>query len=107
MTAIAADIEQQVALLGPRFQLRFLRASQALTAILAQNGIARAIAWANLDGGDEARLVVALLKDWKISIKVVDEYVKAMQTGNEKKIKKVQKRLDKILGPSAKALTEP
>ena len=29
MTAIAADLEAQVALLGPRFQLRFLRASEA------------------------------------------------------------------------------
>jgi hypothetical protein len=100
MTAIAADIEAQVSLLGPRFQLQFLRASEALTAILAQNGLARAIAWANLDGSDEARLVVALLKDWKISIKVVDEYVSATQTGNEKKIAKLRKRLDKILGPS-------
>jgi len=40
------------------------------------------------------------LKDWKISIKVFDEYVKAMQTGNKAKIVKVRKRLDKILGPS-------
>jgi len=34
--AIAADIEAQVSLMGPRFQFQFLRASEALTAIAAQ-----------------------------------------------------------------------
>jgi hypothetical protein len=98
MTAITADIEDQVSLLGPRFQ--FLKASEALTAILAQNGLERVIAWANLDGEDPARLVAALLKDWALAIKVLNEYVDAKRSGDQKKIKRVQKRLDKILTPT-------
>ena len=50
MTAITADFEGEVSLLGPRFAAQFLRATEPLTAILAQRGIARAIAWANLGG---------------------------------------------------------
>jgi hypothetical protein len=101
VTAIPADIEDQVSLLGPRFALQFLKASEALTAILAQSGIDRMMAWANLDGEDPARLVAALLKDWTIAIKVLNEYVDAKRSGDQKKIKRVQKRLDKILAPSA------
>jgi hypothetical protein len=59
------------------------------------------IAWANLDGDDPARLVAALLKDWAVAIKVLNEYVEAKRSGDTRKIKKVQKRLDKILVPSA------
>ena len=99
MTAIAFDLEQQITLLGPRFQLRFLHALEALTAILAKYGLDRVIAWANADGGDEARFVAALFKDTAVAVKVLTEYVDAMRAGNVKKIAKVRKRLDKLIGP--------
>jgi len=106
MTVIAADIEAQVSLLGPRFQLQFLHAFEALSAILAKYGLERVIAWANADGGDEARFVAALFKNTEITVKALTEYSEAMRAGNQPKIAKVRKRLDKLIGPSAKALTE-
>ena len=42
---------------------------------------------------------MALFKNWEVSIKVLDEYVEAKHSGNAKKIAKVRKRLDKLIGP--------
>ena len=101
MHAITADIEGQISSLGPQFACQFLRASEALTAIHAQHGLARALASAKADGDDSTRLVAALLMDWAIAIKVLNEYVDAKRSGDLKRVRKVQKRLDKILVPGA------
>jgi hypothetical protein len=49
--------------------------------------------------GCGTRLVAALLKDWAIAIKVLNEYVDAKRSGDLRRVRKVQKRLDKILLP--------
>ena len=50
--------------------------------------------------------MAALFKNTEITVKALTEYSEAMRAGNQAKIAKVRKRLDKLIGPSAKALTE-
>jgi len=98
MTVIAADIEAQVSLLGPRFQLQFLHAFEALSAILAKYGLERVIAWANADGGDEARFVAALFKNTEITVKALTEYSEAMrvrQSGEDREGAQAARQTDR------------
>jgi hypothetical protein len=78
MTAITADLEQPLSLLGSKFTLKFALSLEALTSILATKGAERVKAWANADGSDAARLsAAATLLMTDTAIRMLTEYAKA------------------------------
>ena len=98
MTAITADLAGPLSLLNRDFQSRFLQSIEALTAIAATKGLERVKAWANADGSDAARLSAALILT-DTATKLLVEYANAKRRGDAGELRRIDVRLDKLLGP--------
>jgi hypothetical protein len=98
MSAITADIEAPLALLKPELRLSFRQSLEALSANLATAGVDRVKAWANADGTDAARLSAAMVLT-DTAVRMFVDYVRARQRGNTAELKRIDARLDKLLGP--------
>jgi hypothetical protein len=98
MTAINADFAGPLSLLNRDFQSRFLQSIEALTAIAATKGLERVKAWANADGSDAARLSAALILT-ATAVRMLDEYAQAKCRGDAGELRRIDVRLDKLLGP--------
>jgi plasmid stability protein len=77
----------------------FARAAEALNAIRAQHGRARAAAWARSSEDDVTRIcaIALMLENTKLALKLLADLERARQGGNPKKVAKVNKRLDRLL----------
>ena len=76
----------------------FARAHEALNAIRAQHGRARAACWARSEDDITRICAVALvLENTKLAVNLLADLERARQSGNPKKVAKVNKRLDRLL----------
>jgi hypothetical protein len=98
MTAITDDLAGHLSLLNREFQSRFLQSVEALTAIAATKGLERVKAWANADGSDAARLSAALILTGTAA-KLLVAYAEAKRRGDAGELRRIDVRLDKLLGP--------
>ena len=77
----------------------FACAAEALNAIRAQHGRARAAAWARSSEDDITRIcaIALVLENTKLALNLLADLERARQSGNPKKVAKVNKRLDRLL----------
>jgi hypothetical protein len=77
-------------------------AFEALTSILATKGVESVKAWARADGSDAARLsAAATLLMTDTAIRMLTEYAKAKRAGDDRELRRLSRRLDRLLGPDA------
>jgi hypothetical protein len=90
MTAITADLFARTP--------PFARAAEALNAIRAQHGRARAACWARSEDDVTRICAIALvLENTKLALNLLADLERARQSGNPRKVEKVSKRLDRLL----------
>jgi hypothetical protein len=90
MTAITADMLSTT----PRLVLAF----EAVSAIHAHQGRERVAAWARASHDDEARIAaLAVLGRVPLALNLLADLERARQSGNPRKVAKVNKRLDTLL----------
>ena len=88
MQTIAADFSE------PR--LRW--AAEGLQAMLAQHGRGRTIGWARAAVDAETRIAaLAVLEQVPLALNLLAEFGRARQSGNPRKVAKVNRRLDNLL----------
>jgi len=97
MEAITADIADDLIASNPPFR----RAFEALTAILAQYGHARMVAWARDAEDDPTKVVAILLKNATLAVNLMRDLEEARRSGNSRKLAKVRRRLDRLLAALA------
>jgi hypothetical protein len=96
MTAIAADFENVFAQNPP-----FRRAFEALSAIAAQYGRARMVAWARAAEDDPTRIVAVMFENTTLALALLRDLDRAHRSGNPKRVAKVRRRFDRVLAAIA------
>jgi hypothetical protein len=93
MTAMTADLFVRTP--------PFARAAEALSAIAAQHGRARAAAWARSSSNDDdiTRIcaIAMVLENVKLALALLGDLERTKRTGNSRKIARVRRRLDRVL----------
>ena len=89
MTAITADM---LSTIPP-----FARAHEALSSIMALHGRARMAAWARAADDDATRIVAVMLENTKLAVNLLRDLDEAQRSGNDRKLAKVRRRLDRVL----------
>jgi plasmid stability protein len=77
----------------------FARAAEALNAIRAQHGRARAAAWAR-SSEDDIRSICAIavvLENTALALNLLRDLDEAQRSGNDRKLAMVRRRLDRVL----------
>jgi hypothetical protein len=92
MTAIAIDFENVFAQSPP-----FARALEALSAILAQHGRSRMVAWARTAPDDATRICAVLFENTALAVALLRDLDRAHRSGNPKRVAKVRRRLNRVL----------
>jgi hypothetical protein len=94
MTAITADMLS----IPP-----FARAAEALNAIRAQHGRARAVIWARSSEDDITRIcaIALMLENVTLALNLMRDLDEAQRSGNDRKLAKVRRRLDRVLAAIA------
>ena len=95
MTAITADMFARTP--------PFARATEALNAIRAQHGRARAAAWARSSEDDITRIcaIAVVLENTALALNLLRDLDEAQRSGNERKLAKVRRRFDRVLAEIA------
>jgi hypothetical protein len=75
----------------------FARAHEALSSIMAQHGRARMAAWARAADDDATRIVAVMLENTKLAVNLLRDLEEAQRSGNDRKLAKVRRRLDRVL----------
>jgi hypothetical protein len=91
MTAITADMFARTP--------PFAYAAEALNAIRAQHGRARAAAWARSSEDDITRIcaIAVVLENTALALNLLCDLDEAQSSGNERKLAKVRRRLSHVL----------
>jgi hypothetical protein len=91
MTAITADTFARTP--------PFARAHEALNAIRAQHGRARAAAWARSSDDDVTRIcaIALIFESVTLALNLLRDLDEAQRSGNDRKLAKVRRRLDRVL----------
>ena len=109
MTAIVADFDYLIASLKPPLRTQVRLAFMALNAIFAQHGIVGVLEWALAAGTDPARAAAfailcvnsttnsATASRIVKALRVTNDFVNAHNSGDQKQIRDVRKRLNKAL----------
>jgi hypothetical protein len=97
MTAITADTAGELFAANPPFQ----RAFEALSAIAAQHGRARMAAWARAAEDDPTRIMAVFLENATLAINLLNDLDRAHRSGNENRVAKVRRRLDRVIAALA------
>jgi hypothetical protein len=97
MTAIAVDITDQFFAQNPPFR----RAFEALSAIAAQYGRARMVAWARAAEDDPTRIVAVMFENTTLALALLRDLDRAHRSGNPKRVAKVRRRFDRVLAAIA------
>ena len=92
MTAITADFENAFAQSPP-----FARALEALSAIMAQHGRSRMVAWARTADDDGTRICAVLFENTTLAVALLRDLDRAHRSGNPRRLAKVDRRLDRVL----------
>ena len=81
----------------------FARAHEALSSIMAQHGRARAAAWARSSEDDITRIcaIAVVLENTALALNLLRDLDEAQRSGNERKLAKVRRRLDRVLAALA------
>jgi hypothetical protein len=79
----------------------FARAHEALSSIKALHGRARMAAWARAADDDATRIVAVMLENTKLAVNLLRDLDEARRSGNERKLAKVRRRLNKVLAALA------
>ena len=96
-TAITADFANELFTRNPPPALA--RALEALTAIRSLRGANAAAAWARSSEDDVTRIcaIALVFENAKLALNLLADLERARQSGNPKKVAKVNKRLDTLL----------
>ena len=89
MTAITADMLSTT----PPFS----RAHEALSSIMALHGLGRMAAWSRAANDDATRIVAVILENTKLAVNLLRDLNEAQRSGNDRKLAKVRRRLDRVL----------
>ena len=68
---------------------------------MAQHGRARMAAWARAADDDATRIVAVMLENTKLAVNLLRDLDEAQRSGNERKLAKVRRRLDRVLAALA------
>ena len=79
----------------------FARAHEALSSIMALHGRARMAAWARAADDDATRIVAVMLENTKLAVNLLRDLDEAQRSGNDRKLAKVRRRLDRVLAAIA------
>jgi hypothetical protein len=82
----------------------FVRAFEALSAIMAQHGRARMAAWARSADDDPTKVVAILLENATLALNLMRDLEDARRSGNTKKLARVRRRLDRLLAALRKSI---
>lgn len=95
MTAITADMFART----PPFAC----AAEALNAIRAQHGRARAAAWARSSEDDVTRIcaITLIFENVTLALNLLRDLDEAQRSGNDNRIRRVRRRFDKVLAALA------
>ena len=64
---------------------------------MALHGPARMAAWARAANDDATRIVAVMLENTKLAVNLLRDLDEAQRSGNDRKLAKVRRRLDRVL----------